>query len=259
MQHTIKLDAVTCDKINAMKEAKASYSEAAEKVKSINDSLLLPSGRARKGGRADLEAGSIESKVKYELYSKSREITREAVRGYITDIRNKHIVKTLTDFLGIADIRDPYEFDIIHASIESFNASGQAVIVNIEHNDFEVRCNYESYNGFRISITIKGEYCGIGGGNVEVRKIYEASDFIDKKEDGLKGELIDGYLVIDIPDTYYDNCHGISINYLKDVSHGLARSVGDVVVACSMIQEKINKTMRCNGINSLSSSIFYSI
>jgi hypothetical protein len=257
MQHTIKLDAVTCEKINAMKEAKASYSEAADKVKSINDSILLPSGRARKGGRKELEEAKVESRIKYETYNKAKDVARQSVRTYVNDIRSKHINDVLSRLVG--QLSTAHEFEILMACIESIKSDGSKVKVNIEHTVYDVRAVYESYNGFRVSINFENEYCGIGGGAIEIKKQYERSDFEDKKQIGISGSLVDGFLVIEIPDDYLDNVHKLTINHQREIDSKLARSFGEAVVACSVIQENLNKNLKCDGINGLTSSIFYSI
>lgn len=222
----------------------ADRKERCEALQRLKDTLMLPSGKARKGGRAEVAAAEAQVTEANARCNNAHLTYREAIAPLLIDLRNKHFRANLSSF-DCSNSIDPTLATLVkEAAIKSFdsfsaNNRGQPfTITDINGFEYSITTQHDGYNGFRVSAG--DEPYNICGGEVELRAIAEGWSFHEEAKttyiiDSAKGRF-------DFTEATPRKGYKVAVSSLRERNLKHIATLGRVMTVLAEMGEHLNAT-----------------
>jgi hypothetical protein len=215
-----------------------------ERLQHLKDTLMLPSGKARKGGRAEVAQAEAEVKDANNECNRLDSLYRDSLSPLLVDLRNKHFRANLSSF-DPSKCSDPVMAGKVkHAALLSFDSMnslhrGESFKV-LDNNglEFNITTQHDGYKGFRV---IAGdEPYALGGGDIELQSINTVWTWQEEAKDTI---------IVDAEKGRFDFTeatprHGYEVNVRTLKARSLQHNVtmGKVMTALAELGEHLNAT-----------------
>lgn len=263
MNHTINISTETIEAIARLRQANADFNAIKDSIAKCESTLLLPSGRARKGGRKemqDLEAVREEKlKVNMTATNEARHLLKKDVMVYIKNRCIDAIAHSVST-IGIGSLCSVFKA----AEHSLTNGSTETISIDINQtgttHEYDIVCSYQDYSsGLTICISRKGEGRSLGGGIVNVRRNRPMFRFNDEKFSVINQFINDNgtALIVGVPPSYLDGAYYVTIDGREDCGPGDAYAIAHLVNTCADICRYLNGNLRVECFNHAVDEIVY--
>jgi len=239
MKYIVKLNVDTIALIALYNKAKVAKNEALVHRDLVANTIKLPSGRTRNGGKQDLADAQEKFETAYKEYMSCYNMATAHIRNDVMVTRRQHIIDTLDMAIHHAPnnvtehVRVAARNCFVERAIQTITCKGYS---------FDVNCDIE-YDGLSVNVWPKGEGRSIGGGVVNVRRKhnYAYNRELEKKMDETTSVAIVGdELHVELPDDYRDGGYTISFQSRSDLDVDYARAAFFIFDACVDIANYFN-------------------
>jgi hypothetical protein len=248
MKHIIPISTETLVVINNAKALNLALHDQDEKIKNIEATLLLPSGRARSGGRKELQEANAVRQHLCNQWHEAFRIACDHMRDVTTAFVKERCIKLLDDG---SDTSTSDVSDILKAAslaIQNRDTGRHTITIGNFVGDhsfkYDLFCTYTDHNGLCINITKVGEGRFIGGGIVNVRRKYQPFRLEDERMKDVQSYLNDSgtNLVVDVPMSYSDSNYVVAINNQDEHTADEAMATARLTAALGHICRMLNGT-----------------
>lgn len=225
-----------------------------ERLQHLKDTLMLPSGKARKGGRAEVAQAEAEVKEANNECNRLDSLYRDSLTPLLVDLRNKHFRANLSSF-DPSKCSDPVMAGKVkHAALLSFDSMNylhrgeQFKVLDSNGVEFNITTHHDGYKGFRVSAG--DEAYSLGGGDVELQSANKSWAW--EMEESTKESII-----VDAENGRFDYTeatprHGYQVDVRTLKARSLQHNVtmGKVMTALAELGEHLNATDYSNHFTS---------
>lgn len=246
MKYIITISNDTLVAINNHKATSLALKNHDQQIATIEQTLLLPSGKARKGGRKELNDANVVRQHLVDESTKASNVAsrllREATNAFTKE-------RCLTCLEAQADTNDTDVGAIYRAAVLAFQdlESGKHTI-RIDNPiagygfDYDVFCSYSDNYGLVINITKHNEGRSISGGIVNVRRKYQPYTLEDERMSVVDCYINDSgtNLVVDVPPSYVDGGYVVAVNQQDEQTPEEAQTTARLIAAMAHICQTFN-------------------
>ena len=250
--YTTKLNPATIEAMSEHKHITEIYHQSLATRDMLAKAIVLPSGRTRKGGKADLAIANedLESKGKEYLEVKSK--LNMNLRLDINQTKQTCVYNVLTNLMNCG--RSDITRSLARAARDSLGSKLiQTMYVCSPSYKFEICLTIEA-DGVIINVSPLGEGRGVCGGAINVRRkgtmLYDYKHQVQITESmDVKVNEKDGEIFIQLPDTSCDGDYGITLMSREHMDPNYARAFFFLTDACVDIANEFNGMLAIHALS----------
>ena len=222
----------------------ADRKERCEALQRLKDTLMLPSGKARKGGRAEVAAAEAQVNEANTRCNKADAAYRAAIQPLLIDLCNKHFRANLSSFDDTKSFDPVLAAKVKDAAIKSFDSfeegrRGKSFSITDSNGfEFNITTHHDGFCGFRIGAG--DEPYSLGGGEIELGANAEGYTFYDEASktyiiDAPKGRF-------DFTDATPRKGYKVRVSSLRERNLKHIATMGKVMSVLAELGEHLNAT-----------------
>jgi len=239
MKHIITISNDTLLVINNAKALNLALHDQDEKIKNIEATLLLPSGRARSGGRKELQEANVVRDHLYNEWQKTFNLASNLLRTATKDYIKASCIRILENQ---SDQNDSDVGTILRAAVIAIQHESGKHTIRIDNPiagygfSYDVYCAYSEHSGLCINVTEHNGGRSISGGIANVRRKYQPFRLEDERVKDVKFSINEqGNLAVDVPASYADGGYVVTLNNHDELTSEEAHAMARVITALGHI------------------------
>ena len=239
MKHIITISNDTLLAINNAKATNLVLTEQDKKIRLLEIELLLPSGRARKGGRKEVSEANVVRDHLYNEWQKTFNLASNLLRTATKDYIKASCIRILENQ---SDQNDSDVGTILRAAVIAIQHESGKHTIRIDNSlagygfEYDVFCAYSEHSGLTINVTEHNQGRSISGGIANVRRKYQPFLLEDERVKDVKFSINEqGDLAVDVPASYADGGYVVTLNNHDELTSEEAHAMARVITALGHI------------------------